>query len=182
MKYISWSLPFPDSSLAMSLVSVESAWARTLSSLLLGWWSSYNCYDPFGLVLQTSATCSFTFPLLIPGHTGDEKTFVFLEGILWLSVLLLLNSDQLWVFSSVKINSYVSLLTSPFPAYSISIYFDPQSPGKQKNSFTDISGYWVGFYVQYLYHHKLSYTMLTTAISCFCWEVCYDTMNRYMYF
>lgn len=101
MKYISWSLLFPDFFLARCLVTAESAWARMWSSLLLGWWSRYNCCDPFGLVMGPSTADNlqlFPFPCLLQGTQEIKRPLSFWKVCCGLVFWILLNSDQSWVF------------------------------------------------------------------------------------
>lgn len=90
MRCISWSLLFPDFSLARCLVTAESAWARMSSSpLLLGWWSRCNCCDPFSLVMGHSAAGSLRLALSPPRSRASWrlKDFCLLKSMLGLSVL-----------------------------------------------------------------------------------------------
>lgn len=118
MKYISWSLLFPNFFLARCLVTAESAWAEMSSSyLVLGWWSRYNCCEPFSLVEGHSAAGSlwvFPLPSSLQGKMDMERPLFFWKACCALVFWILLNADQLWAYSSIMIISHIRLLTSPF--------------------------------------------------------------------
>jgi len=53
-------------------------------------------------------------PFPLTGQAGNQKTFVFLESMLWLSVLDIVKFRSAVDYSTIMIISYIKLLTSPF--------------------------------------------------------------------
>lgn len=180
MKCISWSLLFPCFFLARCLVTAESAWARmSSSSLLLGWWSRYNCCEPSSLVVGHSAAgslCLFPLPLSLQGKLDMERPLSFWKACCSLVFWILLNADQLWAYSSIMIISHIRLLTSPFlPFLQVQNLIESALEASAMLHWHTCVLDWI---LCAVFLTKFNHTWLLTTISCFCWCMCYDTMNH----